>query len=465
MAGKGARRAPRNRDAEMDGVLACASPTAVSGRRVSKMLKNLGFLVAALFGGFFAGVGQGTQAPEWFYWFVDQPPVVLPIGHAMELLVGDFNKDENPDLIISAHRGPYIWEFGPNFGSAEINIVMVLGDGRGGFGPPTVHLSTKGILIAKLVTDIDGDGRLDLILVRKYRSADFTYRSEIQAMFGDGKGKLSSPITLIEFEDLAHDVAVADLNDDGHLDFLIVHYTIGAVSVFLANGKGGFGRYAIIQVTTDPDHLLERLVLNDFNNDGRLDLAAGGFIYDKDEDRWTRFVVALLGDGAGWFPHRSFFRTFEPPESEFPWINLVALDYDRDGNMDLVTSRREKILLLRGNGDGTFTFDEDFWLPALDPVPLISAITDFNQDGCWDWVITLNSSPWWGLDLLISNCGVFIGRGFGYAGGNYVPSAAVVDLDKDDDLDLVFVTRHGAMGEELTALWIVLNNIGSGRQR
>lgn len=48
--------------------------------------------------------GQGGQGPEWFYWFIDSPPPppVLPIGQPSKMLVGDFDEDGNPDLIMVA---------------------------------------------------------------------------------------------------------------------------------------------------------------------------------------------------------------------------------------------------------------------------------------------------------------------------------------------------------------------------
>jgi len=411
--------------------------------------------------------GQGGQAPEWFYWFVHHPspPMVLPIGEPGQLLVGDFNGDGNPDLIIETYRGPLIWELGPDFGPAEVNIVMLLGDGQGGFGPPSTLLTTKGTIDARLVADVNADGWLDLVLVRQHRPADYGYWSEIQVMFGDGSGNLAPPVTLVGVDGLALDVALADVNGNGHLDFLIGHTLGWVVTVFLADGRGGFSHHGSVPVGTDPDQQIERLVLADFNKDGHLDLAVAGMVYDEEDVRWTvtRFVTVFLGDGKGGFPHRSFFMTFDPPEDRVPWINLVTLDYDRDGNMDLITSRQDEILLLLGNGDGTFTLDEGFWLPASDLNPRIDAVVDFNHDGCWDWVISSNSPPWWGLDIIIESCGPFAGSASGRASRLFVSGAVAADVDGDGDLDVVYVSgvmdRHG---NELTLLEWVINDITKG---
>lgn len=389
--------------------------------------------------------------------------MVLPIGQPGQLLVGDFNGDGNMDLIIKTYRGPLIWELGPDYGLAEVNLVLLLGDGQGGFAPPTTLLTSKGSLVAQLVADVNSDGYQDLVIVRRHITVEYA-RSEIQVMLGDGRGGLAPPLTLFEINDIPRDIAVADLNGDGHLDFVVAHLIAEAVSVFLADGRGGFRHHGSIQLVTDPAHLPERLVLADFNEDGHLDLAIGGEVYEAHDQR-TRFVTVFLGDGKGGFPHRSFFMTFDPPESEVPWINLIALDYDYDGNVDLITSRQDEILLLLGNGDGTFTLDEEFWFPASDPDPLIAAVTDFNQDDCWDWVISSNSPPWWGLEVTVGSCGARSGAAFGWASRLYVPGVAVVDLNSDGYPDVVYVTGHGIEGEEMTRLWMRLSNMRPGERR
>lgn len=423
------------------------------------MLDRLGSVVAGLFIlGFFC-LGQGGQAPEWFYWFVEHPssPLVLSIGQPSGILVGDFNEDGNADLIIEAYRGPFTWKLGPDYGPAEVHVVMLLGDGQGGFGAPATVLKTKGSVYIELLADVNGDGHLDLVLSRQHITEN--PKTEIQALFGDGKGKLAPAVTLVEIDDILRNVIVGDVNGDGHLDFVVAHNILSVISVFIGDSKGRFEYHGGIQLGQKPDHLPYRLVLANFNRDGYLDLAIAGEVYEA-HDRRTRFVAVFLGDGTGGFPHNSFFITLEPPEEEPPlWINLVAVDYNHDGHMDLITSRKGELILLLGRGDGMLEQDEHFWLPVADPRPWIAAVTDFNGDGCWDWVITLNSAPWFGLDIIVETCGAFAGRAFGWSAGTYVPGAVVADLNNDGYPDVVYATGHGRVGEEVTRLWCELNNM------
>jgi hypothetical protein len=428
------------------------------------VLKKLGCVVEGVF--LFGTVcfGQGGQAPEWFYWFVDHPssPLVLPIGSPGRILVGDFNKDGNADLIVDAHQGPYTLVLGPDYGPAKVHIVMLLGDGYGGFGAPTVVLETKGSVGPVLVADVNGDGHQDLVLAHLHIVKE--PKTEIQAMLGDGRGGLQRPVTLFTFPDILMNMTVGDVNGDGHLDFVLAHNLDQAVSIFLGDRRGGFTYRGSIRLGREPDHDPYKVVLADFNRDGHLDLAVAGEVYEAD-DRRTRFVRVLLGDGTGDFPHTSFFIAFEPPEDRPPvWINLIAVDYNHDGYVDLITSRQDKMIVLLGRGDGAFENKDLFWVG--DPRPKVVSVTDFNGDGCWDWVIALNSAPWFGLNVIIANCAAFVGRQFWWSSRVFVAGVVVADLNNDGSPDVTYATggvdRHGNM---VTYLEWLLNNIRRGARK
>src|SRR6185295_8213671 len=93
-------------------------------------------------------------------------------------------------------------------------------------------------------------------------------------------------------------------------------------------------------------------VLDDFDNDGRLDLVISLGFEDQTRFFWNR------GDG-----------TFEDRteqaglEGETGGLNMIQADYDNDGFVDLLILRggwmgsegRFPLSLLRNNGNGTFT--------------------------------------------------------------------------------------------------------------
>src|SRR5690606_2693161 len=130
--------------------------------------------------------------------------------------------------------------------------------------------------------------------------------------------------------------------------------------------------------------------LADFNNDGHLDLVTGNFYYRVENyglpnDRCQVF----LGDGTGnfnWVPNNGL--------QDLDLINvrtLCALDYDKDGNLDLFIATWFKDYtanvfdhgrLLKGNGDGTFTeVTESAGIKNLKEPMYSAAAFDWNNDG------------------------------------------------------------------------------------
>src|SRR4029079_1507051 len=74
----------------------------------------------------------------------------------------------------------------------------------------------------------------------------------------------------------------------------------------------------------------------------------------------------------------------------------LALDLDRDGNMDIVYS--DGLRVLHGHGDGTF--DPPVAIPTPGYQPAGAASADFNGDGWPDLVVTVSGG---GLLLVLSD--------------------------------------------------------------
>ena len=66
--------------------------------------------------------------------------------------------------------------------------------------------------------------------------------------------------------------AVADFNNDGHLDVAITSQDVAQVWLFLGNGQGGFGPLTTITLP----NAAENVIAADFNRDGNVDLALAG---------------------------------------------------------------------------------------------------------------------------------------------------------------------------------------------
>lgn len=150
----------------------------------------------------------------------------------------------------------------------------------------------------------------------------------------------------------------------------------------------------------DPDDSLvtfpSDLVVADFNNDGIDDVAVAAAINSAGK------VVILLGDGAGGFSSKNLFPAGISP------TGIAAGDLDHDGNIDLFVTNllTNRVLFLKGAGDGSFALapppqnpDNPDKFPVGDGTssyrPIAIAVADFNGDK------DTNGIPY--LDLAVVN--------------------------------------------------------------
>jgi len=137
------------------------------------------------------------------------------------------------------------------------------------------------------------------------------------------------------------------------------------------------------------------LVAGDFNGDGNLDLIVSNY---------TSALTVLLGNGDG---------TFQPPSQiSIPGpLKLATADFNQDGNLDLAVTHGylgNTVSVLLGNGDGTFQFFQDY---AVGNLPVEVAAGDFNRDGWPDLAVANFSSSSISVLLNDGNWGMHPGAG------------------------------------------------------
>ncbi len=264
----------------------------------------------------------------------------------------------------------------PDFvGNVDLAVVSLLGDGRGGFGWPIgsgprypVGPDPKDVAVA----DLNGDGHLDVITANQGRSPEahkdagfFT----VTVRLGEGNGRFGPAVNYF-VNGSPRAVTVADLNGDGAPEIVTANEDFHTVSVLRNLGDGTFAPYQAYDVMGRPIDV----AVADVNNDGRPDLLAV-----TDRDLGCDLLSVRLGIGGGFFGEERVYRIGSGP------TGLDVGDFNRDGKLDVVTAAQQDnaVTVLFGDGQGSFAAPTALGVGGS---PNSVAVGDLNGDGAPDIV-------------------------------------------------------------------------------
>ena len=333
-------------------------------------------------------------------------------GYGMGVAVGDYDNDGFEDLFVTGYDGNHLYH----------------NNGNGTFTDVTekAGVAGNGWSTSAAWVDLDADGLLDLVVLR-YLQWDFTdiwcgerkqgYRSfchpdEFRSIaplvyHNDGNGhfsEITKPAGLAKPGN-ALGIAIADFNDDGHIDIFIAN---DSVPEFLYQNKGDgtfeeVGLFAGVGVDGD-GHAYAGMGVDftDYDNDGLPDIAVSDLAYQKyalyrnNGDGTFSYVTDTAGLGTMTFLHSGWGMRF--------------LDYDNDGWKDLLIGQahvmdtieltypqlhyREPMLIARNTGHGFVDISAESGSAFHEPwASRGMAIGDIDNDGRLDAVVTENGGP------------------------------------------------------------------------
>ena len=294
------------------------------------------------------------------------------------------------------------------------------------------------------LADMNNDQNIDIV------TGD--YNDKISIIPGNGDGTFDTPWVLdmdgFHFLNSPLGLVTADEDGDGNLDVFYASVYTDDIRILRGNGDG----------TLRPDRLQRigvgrqnrDVLAEDLDNDGDQDIVV--FSGDADED-----LSIALNQGDGTFDSATLYALNGVGSSSETSVGVRAADVgllNGDEFPDLVfsiayrdeiTEFETRIMVLPGNGDGTFSEPIYSGTNVMGEADAI-VLADMNGDGLLD----VSGSGWNGSSNGDNNMVVMLGNG----DGTFVPSHSSIinnssreiraaDLDLDGKLDLVLAKWNG----------------------
>jgi hypothetical protein len=344
-------------------------------------------------------------------------PIVGNDGNA-QIVVGDVNGDKKDDIIV-AHQTGYS-------GCTSSCFDVLISNGDGTFTLGTNYSITSNYLAGGTLADVNGDGKLDVVVV------DQSSPANVWTVLGNGDGTFQSPTSVALSGNGGYNGIFADFNGDGFLDLadidfstnqLTIYLSTSAttyasgvspgvdqpcsmtagdlngdgkpeivtancnsnISVYLNNGDGSFQPEVLYNGARNvangyvADVYPQAVTIADVNGDGKADIISTN--YNSSD------VTILLGSGDGKVQEATIGYAIDGR----PYSPAIVADFNGDGLADVLVPDNEfGLVYMKGYGDGTFRSGLHYYAPIQDDQGAYSfgiATGDFNGDGIPDFVI------------------------------------------------------------------------------
>ena len=331
----------------------------------------------------------------------------------LSVALGDINRDSNIDIVVADYYSS--------------SIFLFFGNGNGSFSSPKISSAdSNSDLQAVILSDINNDTVLDILL------CDYNVlNSSIGILYGFGDGNFTLPkIYPTGLNSWPYMIATGDFNDDGRVDLAINYLNQDRIGVFIQAGNEPFGSSSLL--STDDQSQPESIVLGNFNNDHRLDIAVANTANGN--------IGIFIGHGNGEFADQV---TYFIGDNSLPSAIAVS-HFNNDDHLDIavVSTASDAVVILFGDGNGRFG-KMTTYSTGIRSMPVAIVARDLNKDEHSD-VVVANRGSNEVLIFLGTNNGLFEeARRYSIGYDTRPQSVAVGDINGDDMLDIV-VANYGS---------------------
>jgi Flp pilus assembly protein TadD len=294
-------------------------------------------------------------------------------GAAMGVAAGDYDNDGFPDLFIAGLNGSALYH----------------NDGKGTFSDKTSLLSSalsRTWAMTAAFIDLDHDGDLDLFVTAAASPGGAEAGNLLYRNNGDGTFAETADASGTARAGFASSAVFMDYNNSRDIDVLLVDFPQWKL---FSNKRDGSFADVTATVGLPPSAGALGVAAGDFDGDGRTDLCAAG----PSRPGTARI---LWNQAAGYKEQEVALGS----RAKF-WSSL-AIDYDNDGDLDILIAGDELRLL---ENDGRRGFTDITAATGLDRIDVAGArsvaAADYDQDGDLDIVVNRCGRP----ALLLRNDG------------------------------------------------------------